>query len=724
MPAASSTARPAITATAFTNGSNVGNNAAIVDAQDVLTMTLTNPLITVTAGASVDLRDDDGDLFRLTNGSNATFSVGGPSSDTVTIVLTGAPTVVEDGPNPVSALEAPTGGSFFTVFATSGIANANGGLNLAESGLTAAEAGSINIATPRTRVFGATNAVLPDELSDPDPADPDVNNNVDVNADTDQVIVKGTTGSGLTAGDTIQVFDKNGVQVGTGTYPVAPPPSGFPIAISPGFAPGDRLYIVYVDNDGVGTSGAPSRMPSETEALSNPSDIPTLVVPSPQPPGNHLNVTWIDDDNSSIVTQTGPANNYQVFDTQNSVLKATATAVAGSPGSNFVLTLDTALPAGSYVLRVAANTVQDANNTPNIAETHAFTLAVAAGAPTLTIQGGPADGSTVTTNSPSFNGVGADSNGTVTDVRVSVDGGVFASIGAGNITGVGTANVSWSFTMPPQSEGVHIYRFETVDNDGLTSADNGTPAPAEQRSVLINAAPATVLSAEVIPNTVGTDLRITFSEAVDCNGTGNDGALTGDAFAWTDNSLVPNGVNDSFAANSTAVITQGPGTSTCDIDAPTPFTDAEDFGPLSYTQPIATANRIRDIAGNTDIGGFTVTANDTSAPTISAVAGKAGVPGHVEITLSERVACSQIGLSDFAVTVNGTPATVVAVSGGTTATPATCAAQPGNAVYTLTLGSNLIAGNAITVTPTSASAVPNEQGTLFAPVTTASGTTT
>jgi hypothetical protein len=713
MPAASNTARPAITATSFTNGSNVGNNPAIVDAQDVLTMTLTNPLITVTAGASVDLRDDDGDLFRLTNGSNATFSVGGPSSDTVTIVLTGAPTVVEDGPNPVSALEAPTGGSFAAVFATTGIANANGGLNLAESGLTAAEATSIGITTARTRVFGGTNALLPDELSDPDAADPDVNNNVDVNADTDQVIIKGTAGSGLSAGDTILVFDKNGVQVGSATYPAAPPPSGFPIAISPGFAQGDRLYLVYVDNDGVGTFGAPSRMPSETEALSNPSDIPTATVtPNPQPPGNHLTVVWTDDDGA--LTQTGPANSYTVFDTQNSVLVATATAVAGSPGNTFTLTLDHALTAGNYVLRIAANTVQDPNNTPNVAETHAFTIAVPVNqAPTIAINGGPANASTISSNTPAFNGTAADADGNVTDVQVQLNGGAFNSIGGANISGEPGPNVTWSFTTSTLPEGSNTVCFQSVDNSAATS----TPAC---RTFTVNALPATVTSAVVLPgNTGGPDLRITFSEAVDCNGTGNNGALTGDAFAWTDSSDSGSGnthghANDSFALNSAATVAQGPSATTCDIDAPTVFNDGEDFGALNYTQPVPGADQIRDAFG-TPVNSFSTTANDAGAPHFETVTANVAAPGTITVVLNdvnsgaaadgEAVLCAQVQPTDFSVTVNNTPVPVASVTCGTGAFTA-------SDTITLTLPIPLIAGNQVTVTAV-ANSVPNQQGTGF-----------
>ena len=56
---------------------------------DIITMRLTNGPITVSAaGAVIDLRDQVSDLGRITCGTNATCTVGGPGSNEVTITLT------------------------------------------------------------------------------------------------------------------------------------------------------------------------------------------------------------------------------------------------------------------------------------------------------------------------------------------------------------------------------------------------------------------------------------------------------------------------------------------------------------------------------------------------------------------------------------------------------------------------------------------------------------
>jgi hypothetical protein len=217
-------------------------------------------------------------------------------------------------------------------------------------------------------------------------------------------------------------------------------------------------------------------------------------------------------------------------------------------------------------------------------------------------------------------------------------------------------------------------------------------------------------------------MRVTFSEAVDCNGTGNSGALTGDAFSWTDSSNPGGGnahihANDSFALNSTASVSQGPSATTCDIDAPSGFLDGEDFGPLNYTQPLAAANQIQDAFG-TPVNSFTTTANDAGAPNVEAITANIGNPGTVTVVLNasnggaaaegEAVLCTVATQpTDYQVTLNTTPVPVSSVQCGSPVT-----ATGASDTYILTLSVPIVAGDNLTVTATSNS-VANQQGNSF-----------
>ncbi|MBA3425446.1 MAG: hypothetical protein H0U04_13100 [Rubrobacter sp.] len=73
-----------------TNGSNAGNDAAVIDIGDVLTV---SGNYEVQAGASVTVEDDDGTQGTFTDGVNATITANGE----LIITVTGAPTGVTGG---------------------------------------------------------------------------------------------------------------------------------------------------------------------------------------------------------------------------------------------------------------------------------------------------------------------------------------------------------------------------------------------------------------------------------------------------------------------------------------------------------------------------------------------------------------------------------------------------------------------------------------------------
>jgi len=69
----------------------------LVNSGDTITVTFNEPLGSVAAGAAVALKDADGTIGTLTNGTNATFTVGGTNNTVLTIKATGAPSLSAAG---------------------------------------------------------------------------------------------------------------------------------------------------------------------------------------------------------------------------------------------------------------------------------------------------------------------------------------------------------------------------------------------------------------------------------------------------------------------------------------------------------------------------------------------------------------------------------------------------------------------------------------------------
>jgi putative cell wall-binding protein len=144
VPGATDTTRPTIAFSRLTTSAGLGGT---FDAGDVLTIVANEPLRAVAAGNLLRLRDEDGTVADIINGTNATFSLntaatvaGGVSREAgtvLTVTLTGTPAAA-GAVGTIAGLQVPG-----TVIDASGVADVGGNiLNLASGDVTV-EAGSI-----------------------------------------------------------------------------------------------------------------------------------------------------------------------------------------------------------------------------------------------------------------------------------------------------------------------------------------------------------------------------------------------------------------------------------------------------------------------------------------------------------------------------------------------------------------------------------------------------
>jgi hypothetical protein len=659
MPIVANTKTPAIAASQFTNGTNVGNNPAAVDAQDAFQLTLVNGPVTAAAGASFDGRDDDGDLFRVICGTNATCGVSGAGQNIVTFQMTGPAQLVQTGtgggvaPNVNGTFDAPTGGSTIEIVASSGITNANGGLNLAESGLGGAggspvDAGLTQPPATRVRLFGSA-------VNDPLPNAPTT---ADVTADpaNDRVTVANTV-VGPANGDTLNLYNGAGVLIGTAVENHASP-GGTVINASPGFNAGDRLYLTY-------TQATNPKLESETLKVNNPTDKPvvTTVTANNVPPATTtktLKVNW-----SESVTQTGPPSNYQVFDAANSVLLATGTAVNGSPcGPNptpctLTITLDNAIANGAgYRLRVAANTVQDVNNLPNDAQVVVFSVTAADVTP-------PSVASSTQNEGDSFFRV------TFTEPVTGVQPADFFTTGGNSVTGVSAGPGVNEFTVTTASplasgQGIGVSASSVQDASGNSGPPTAYTAPVTNNSSPFATASVVTTDARtnqplpsgtLTPATTGDSkigqsdvLRVTFNEPMDTTSVPPGGS--GITLACGDILGVPAGEVTYTWLNPTQLqITINNALSVCDGQ--------------QYPETIASfPATIKDLAGNPAttspaIGTPDNVFDDPSGPYIISDTAAAAVT-EFRITFNEPVNCTDAqNTAKYAATTDGTAPTTV-----------------------------------------------------------------
>jgi len=601
----------------------------VLEEGDAIEITFDSP-ITVAEGAAITLRDEDGTHVRLTDNTNAQFTVGGANNNVLTIDVTGNPTLVElGGGSPNLEL----GGQIAVVTSSTGITNANGAWNLPASGCDdeCAVAGVRVVSETgygggQVTVADFANDELPEAVPSAGPLD-----DIQANPEADQITLVDNPGGDIEQGDDFFVYNARGVQVATGSFTGGDADSDpQTVNVTGGFAAGDVLYFVYIDEDGDASGNSAPGMPSETTQIWNPSDIPTVtnVQAAEELPADLIRVTWSDDDCPDAtnvgITQVGAASNYQVYDAGNNVLVATGEAVTGSPtgGACGPLTVDlnANLQAGvQYVLRIAANTVQDPNNTPNVAEFERFTLF--ANPPVVSavqVGGAPvAENGTATTNdtTPTITGTATD-NAPIDDVQIWVfNWDTFSYVHIGESTtptdGAFDENTEgFTFTTDTLAEGSYGVWIEVDDDEGSTESYyfdleiQGAAAP-------------TITSAAFLDNNT---IRVTYSEPVVCD----SGANT--AFTFDDTTTL----NDDDGASTTIV----DGANFCDVNFAGTF-EADEAGSLVYTQPVGVNDRIEDETG-TDAAGQTVGVTDTVAPTVTDVQNTSGT-NTVVITFSEPV---------------------------------------------------------------------------------------
>ena len=208
-----STATPYSTAAVFIDNSSTANH--VVNAGDVARVQF-DGVVTVAPTASITVIDNDGTTATITCGTTAVCTTSGTTSTLLTLTFSIAPTPTDLGTDGVL-------GSVKTeVLDATGISNAFGAWNLARSG----QAGAFN------RVIGGVNTDMPAALATGKVVADDSLNNV---------VIAGTAGP--TTGDTVNVYNANGVLLGTGTYDST---TGVTITGMTSVA-GTTVYVTYVD---------------------------------------------------------------------------------------------------------------------------------------------------------------------------------------------------------------------------------------------------------------------------------------------------------------------------------------------------------------------------------------------------------------------------------------------------------------------------------------------
>lgn len=216
-----------------------------------------------------------------------------------------------------------------------------------------------------TRVFDGAgteddNNDLPDAIDTQDLDAQDDNTLLTIDDDAD-------SSSDIEDGDTVQVFDLLGVLVGSTTWDET---VGGQIAIGSQPA-GTPLVVQFIDDDyGI---GANADVVSASTFIFVAGDAPFVA--------SGADITTVDLDTIDVeftmpdppITLVGSPANFQVFDSDNTDLIATGESGNENGAFTIRVDLDNPLVVGTdYVLRIAANTVQNNNNVPNTAEAQPF----------------------------------------------------------------------------------------------------------------------------------------------------------------------------------------------------------------------------------------------------------------------------------------------------------------------------------------------------------------
>jgi hypothetical protein len=141
----------------------------------------------------------------------------------------------------------------------------------------------------------------------------------------------------------------------------------------------------------------------------------------------------------------------------------TGASCSGTAASVIMVTLATAPATGDSVTLIVTGVITD--RATNSLAAFATQATVATNVlPTLAVTGGPANASASAAARPAYSGTAGDTDGVVSAVQVSVDGGSFSTSGV-TCTGCTTPAASWSFTPPSAlADGPHTLTFRAMDN--------------------------------------------------------------------------------------------------------------------------------------------------------------------------------------------------------------------------------------------------------------------
>jgi hypothetical protein len=351
-----------------------------------------NQNVALASGATIRVRDMQGDFATLTCGSNVECTVG--PGDVVTFVLLADPTNV-GGPGLGSVgIDFPA-----VIEESSGITAASSGLEwhhpasmVTEPSQAAARSafqitGGLGpeavINVPAS--LGVENFVLPLPIDDSDVGTDDDSNVVEIDEDADFA-------SELEDNDLIEVYSFSGELLGSAPWDET---VGAQINIGSALPAGTPLIVRYIAND--------FNFDAQTDQEDIPSQATLVFVVGDEPfiPNGGF-VYFVDEDTLAIqwVVPNGPLNQvggpatYQVFDADNTDLQATGDDVEvlddGGQGESVVATVyvdfdNTLSNSACFTLRVAQGSVQNSDNTPNEGQVIPFCTDVQDLAPFLLI---------------------------------------------------------------------------------------------------------------------------------------------------------------------------------------------------------------------------------------------------------------------------------------------------------------------------------------------------
>lgn len=651
--------------------------------------------MTVAANASITLSNVLGQTLTLTNGVNATMVSGGVNNQDVVVTITGtagAPitSFCTGGPD-IDGSSTTCYGVYNTfpdtaavaVSSATGIGDGNGSWNLPASGQT--ESGSPNPATFNRTGFtnfvedraGSGNGTYDEGTNNGSNQRPSLYQGLPTAIATSAITLQTTTSGSATgvfvagspasvgdlvSGDTIDLYDGNGNQIATGTYDSS---AGTLLSPATAIPPGSTIYVVYFDNAGPTAGGGNSPWTGTSTYSGEPSQTTTGAVPTVVPSvakvtgganGGDVVVTW-----SSPVSSSGPASDFTIYDQSDSTLIATATSAApvGSTCNvsyaivtdcTYDITLNSPLTLGKiYNLNVSAGAVQSKEyvNAPNGAQAFEFT-ALPAPVDTLVVSTGPAgatpSGPSTNQTAPVWTGTATSGPGsTVTSVIGTVKStapGESCAAGCSSpvtvLTGAGTSSVSWTFTSPLSLEnGTYKVTFTVSDTSGGVLAVTG---------YFVEGGTVPAITGAVVNARAGT-ITVSFNENVSCPSAG--------ASAWGYTNSYAGQPGAGTATGSPTSVTSS-GSTTCVLNF-SGTTGSNDYGPVVYTQP-GSNQVVSSVAGGPLLPSSTVTATDTSAPSMFTVSGVA-LSGTLTLTYDEAVRCSTLNGSgpgtDYEVWLNG-----------------------------------------------------------------------